>query len=577
MQNRGISQADSSANVLRRLRRPSAGVVAVALGLLAWTPAVRADVVTDWNAVAEAVAPRFGAPQQQSRVQAMVQIAVHDALNAIESRYARYAWNGRAARGASPDAAVAAASRQTLLILLAPLPDSPAKAAAIASVEAAFVASVGTEPYDASTRAGIDAGVAAANAILALRVGDHSDTPNLPYTLPPGPGVYQPTPNPEFPAVITPSFAGWAHVTPFTLRHGSQFGVEAGEIFNVTGRAYGREYEEVRQVGDARVRGALPDSEESDVARFWPGGGSNWNLTARDIVAGRGFDRWQHARLFALLNIAQADALIANQFWKYTYNFWRPVTAIRWVDDGNPATTSDPIWRPFLVTPPYPDYPCALPSATPRRRKCSASFSGPIASPSSARSLPPPCRCRHRWTRFQRRPSSASTIRCRRRWGRPRWLACMQASTSGKDARSERGRVDRLGGSSTSTNCGRSSAADADLPQPDTGTSVEAGRPRVGVPAHVVLPRSGRGARPPPLPVPGPRTGVAPTPDRPLTPGALTTRTAGAARDADPAWTHGAPRRRTPCGRRATARWRARGRSSPRHRPPERAAPRSRA
>ena len=61
--------------------------------------------------------------------------------------------------------------------------------------------------------------------------------------------------------------------------------------------------------------------------------------------------------------MGQSDALIANQVWKYTYTFWRPVTAIRWADDGNPDTESDPAWRPFLVTPPYPDYPCALPTS----------------------------------------------------------------------------------------------------------------------------------------------------------------------------------------------------------------------
>ena len=323
-----------------------------------------ADVVLDWNAVLDAVAPRFGGPQQQTRVQAMVQIAVHDALNAIEPRYARYTGVGEADPDASPDAAVAAAGREVLLALLAPLPPSDAKTQAIATVDSAFLATVGPEPYDAATYAGIGVGAAAAAEILALRTGDGSDTPHLPYTLPPGPGVYQPTPNPEFPAVITPSFAGWAYVTPFALRHGAQFEVEPGAIFDLTSRAYAREYEEVRRVGDARVRGASPDSEESDVARFWPGGGSNWNLTARLIVAGRGLDRWQHARLFALLNIAQADALIANQTWKYTYNFWRPVTAIRWADDGNPDTVSDSAWRPFLVTPPYPDYPCALPTGS---------------------------------------------------------------------------------------------------------------------------------------------------------------------------------------------------------------------
>lgn len=202
----------------------------------------------------------------------------------------------------------------------------------------------------------------AAEAILALRAHDGSATPNLPYTLGPAPGVYQPTPNPEFPAVVTPSFAGWAHVTPFALRHNAQFEVEPGAIFDLTGAEYSRDYNEVKEVGDARVRGALPDSEKSDIARFWPGGGANWNLTTRVIVDGLGMDRWQHARLFALLNIAGADGMIAAMTWKYTYNFWRPVTAIRWEDDGNSDTASDPTWRPFLATPAYPDYPCNLPS-----------------------------------------------------------------------------------------------------------------------------------------------------------------------------------------------------------------------
>jgi hypothetical protein len=345
------------------MRNPRIAGLVVCLSLV-WTATAGADVVTDWNAVAEAVAPRFGGPQQQSRAQAMVQIAVHDVLNAIDPRYASYAWTGPVAPGASPDAAVAAAARQVLLTLLTPLPDSAPKQAAITAIAAAYVATVGPGPYDASTQAGIDAGVAAADAILARRANDGSATPHLPYILPPGPGVYQPTPNPEFPSVITPSFAGWAHVTTFALRHGAQFAVDPGTIFDLTGESYTTQYNEVREIGDARVRGAQPNSEESDIARFWPGGGSNWNRTARGILEGRGLDRWQNAQVLALLNVAQADALIANQTWKYTYSFWRPVTAIRWADDGNPETASDPLWRPFIVTPPYPDFPCALPTAT---------------------------------------------------------------------------------------------------------------------------------------------------------------------------------------------------------------------
>ena len=346
------------------VRRRATWLVVLIGALLGLPGTARADVVTTWVAVTEAVAPRFGAPQQQSRAQAMVQIAVHDALNAIVPRYARYAGSGPVSPNASPDAAVAAAARHALLELLAPAPDSLLKQAAIATIEAAYTATVGSGPYDTATQEGIAIGVEAAHAILTLRVGDGSDTPHLPYTLLPGPGVYQATPNPEFPTVITPSFAGWANVTPFSLRHGAQFEVEPGAIFDLLGEAYTRDSNEVKILGDARVRGAQPNSEESNVARFWPGGGSNWNATTRVIVGSMSLDRWEHARLFALLNIATADALIANQTWKYTYNFWRPVTAIRWRDDGNPDTQTDPNWRPFLVTPPYPDYPCALPSAT---------------------------------------------------------------------------------------------------------------------------------------------------------------------------------------------------------------------
>lgn len=335
----------------------------LALAALLASPAVAAgDVVTDWTAIAASVAPRFGGPQQQTRVLAIVQIAVHDALNSIEPRYERYIGAGRTRRGASPDAAVAAASRKAMLDLLAPLPDSPLKQAAIDTIEAAYLATVGPAPHDAATAAGIAAGESAAAAILTLRTNDGSDNPHRPYTRLPGPGVYQPTPNPEFPAVITPSFEGWAEVTPFVLNHSAQFAVEPGRLFYLAGRTYARNYNEVKRLGDARVRGALPDSPESDIARFWPGGGSNWNLTARVIAGDRSLDRWEHARLFALLHMAEADALIANQTWKYTYVFWRPVTAIRWPDDGNAWTESDPAWRPFLVTPPYPDYPCALPT-----------------------------------------------------------------------------------------------------------------------------------------------------------------------------------------------------------------------
>lgn len=340
----------------RRAPRPLRWLLVSAIAI-ALSGQAHADAVTDWNATAGSIAGRFGGPQQQARAMAIVHIAVHDALNSIDRRYQAYAVVPPANPGASPNAAIAAAARGALLGLLPAVPDN---AAAIATVNNAYDAALAAIPDGAAKTQGSAAGTNAASAILALRVGDGSATPHLPYTLAPGPGVYQPTPNPEFPAAIVPSFAGWALVTPFAIRSASQFEVEPDGIFDLSSGEYAREYNEVKHVGNALVRGAAPDSDESDVARFWPGGGSNWNLTARVIVDGLGMDPWQHARLFALMNIAEADAHIANQYYKYTFNFWRPVTAIRWADDGNPHTASDPAWRPFLVTPPYPDYPSAL-------------------------------------------------------------------------------------------------------------------------------------------------------------------------------------------------------------------------
>jgi hypothetical protein len=294
----------------------------------------------------------------------MIQIAVHDALNAIDRRYETYSVVPTANANASPDAAVAAAMRRVTLTLIDPLPASADKTAAINAVNSAFDGVLGAMPYDASEIAGIAAGDAAANAILARRAGDGSATPSTPYLLAAGVGVYQPTPNPEFPAQIVPAFGLWGNVTPFAVRDALQFRAGWSELLDVTSSRYARDYNEVKSIGDALVRGAAPDSARSDIARFWPGGGSNWNLSARTIVQGLGLDRWQHARLLALLNMAENDGLITTMSAKYDYNFWRPVTAIRWANDGNPATAGSANWRPFLVTPPYPDYPCALPTAT---------------------------------------------------------------------------------------------------------------------------------------------------------------------------------------------------------------------
>lgn len=146
------------------------------------------------------------------------------------------------------------------------------------------------------------------------------------------------------------------------INSSSQFRADPSELFDLLGDVHTRDYNEVKRVGSPSSEangGRTPD--QSAIARFWPGGGANFNLVTRVVVAGRGLDVWEHARLFALLNIGQHDATVTVFDTKYTYNFWRPATAIRaGASDGNPDTAADMAWLSYQPTPPYPDYTCGL-------------------------------------------------------------------------------------------------------------------------------------------------------------------------------------------------------------------------
>lgn len=358
------SPLSSPVGAAPRRSAPRRTLLAAATLLLGLPLAQAGDAVIDWNAIASgpAVVARFGGPYQQFRAMAIVQVAVHDALNAIDPRYETYSVVPAAAAGASSDAAVAAATHDTLLGLLALTPDGAPKTAAVTLIENAYAAALAAIPDGTAETQGVAAGSAAAAAILADRAGDGSSSPHSPaYSAAPGPGVYQPTPNPVAPG--TPMFSNWSAVRPFVLDSSSQFRVTPGAIFDLSSARYASEYNQVKQQGDAFKRGAMPDSEQSDIARFWAGGGVDWNANARLILDRFDLDAWRQARALALMNLSIADATINNAESKYHYAFWRPVTAIRWADDGNPDTESDPSWRPFLTTPPYPDYPCNSTSA----------------------------------------------------------------------------------------------------------------------------------------------------------------------------------------------------------------------
>lgn len=327
---------------------------AVALGSAG---AAHADAVTDWNAIANQTTTLPG--PYKVRALAMAQIAVHDALNAIDPRYTQYSVVPAAAPNAIPEAAVAAAARDVLLAVV-----PAAQHGTINAAYASAMAGLPGCPASTGCQAGIAAGQAAAAAIIADRSLDGSQVnPHLPYTHAPGPGVYQLTPDQSTPF---PVFAGWANVRPFTIGDSAQFHAlfraPDSDLRDLTSKTYTVDYAQVKAFGEKSVRAASPNSSKSRIARFWYGsGGQDWATNTRRFVEGRGLDLWEHARLFALLGIGQADVFVSVFDNKYHYSFWRPMTAIRWLDDGNPDTEPDPNWTPYLITPPYPDYPCGTP------------------------------------------------------------------------------------------------------------------------------------------------------------------------------------------------------------------------
>jgi hypothetical protein len=328
-------------------------------------PAVRSDAVSAWNAnacdaaIAACLAPTNN-PLHESRLYAAMHVAIHDALNAIERRSRPYAFaTQQPLPQASPDATVAAAARGVLVSLLEqlPAPFSDCAAAGVASVETDYAAALATIADGPPKNRGVQLGRAAAATILAVRTGDGADTPLFDTAYPQGtaPGEYRFTPGFSF------AFApGWADVTPFALKHSSQF--RAAPPYAVTARRYIADFNEVKRLGgDGVTTPSERSAEQTEIARFWVESSPlQWNRIARTVSAAQGLDPWEQARLFGLLNMALADGYVSSFETKYHYNYWRPVTAIQTADsDGNPNTSADPTWTPLVPTPPIPDHDSA--------------------------------------------------------------------------------------------------------------------------------------------------------------------------------------------------------------------------
>jgi hypothetical protein len=326
-------------------------IALVFLGSLSVAGSALADAVTDWNlitvqTVGAAAPPRPGPSGMLDF--AKVHAAIYDAVQAIEGDFEPYAGPIPGATG-SPEAAAAKAAHDVLVSLF------PAQAGSLDTIYDDYLAS----HFLADDDPGVAVGQQAAANVIAFRAGDGS-FPN-----PPLPaffgfneiGVWRSTtsylpPPPPSGAPFAAEFL--AYMTPYAIQSSSQFRPQGPPALN-SGR-YRKDYNEVKRLGGDVNSERTP--EQTDTANFWNlNFGAQWQLAFRDIAAAHVDNISDSSRLFALITISMADAMITVWDSKRHFMLWRPVTAIQEGDnDGNKHTEGDVNWRPFINTPPYPDY-----------------------------------------------------------------------------------------------------------------------------------------------------------------------------------------------------------------------------
>jgi hypothetical protein len=314
------------------------------------------QVVLDWNQMA--FKAMGGATYQHSllasRLNAMVHLAMHDALNGVAPGYKTYALQLRDSK-ANPVAAAATAAHGVLLVSF------PDKKEMLDSALA--ISLTGITSQDALDR-GKELGKAAAAGILALRQNDGAlQDPISPLEPVTTPGKYQVVP--PFAFIFAPF---WKTMQPFGLQKTDQFRVAPQPALN--SKAYEEGYEEVKRLGDKASTART--AEQTSYAKFWYEFSEiGWNRVARTAAAKRKLDLLGTARLFALLNMALADSYTAGWDSKFHYNFWRPFTAIRSAEsDGNNTTKPNLHWEPLMPTPPVQDYPSTTAHSVTQLRRC---------------------------------------------------------------------------------------------------------------------------------------------------------------------------------------------------------------
>ena len=324
------------------------------------TPAAASapDPVLEWIGIMNgAVLTGGSSPLASTRVTALVGASMFDAVNGIHPQYRSLYVRPNAPGYASRRAAAVQAAYVILSTVY------PPQAGSLGTKRDASIAVISATENAKSVQAGVAWGQSVASSILALRSTDGLTPPPPPFVGVLGieasaaaVGVWRPTP------LLNATGAGpqFATMTPWVLTRPSQFRLPPPNA--LTSPEYTADYNEIKTMGV--YSGSPRTDDQSELVLFWASNTPlSWNRVAADLSASRGLSLTENAHLFALLNVAMADAGIACWDSKYRYVFWRPITAIRLGDtDGNASTDPDTAWVPWLDalppgTPAHPEYP----------------------------------------------------------------------------------------------------------------------------------------------------------------------------------------------------------------------------
>ena len=340
---------------MRRITRRVLVACAILVGALAAPAVAQADVIGDWNLIAQQqTIPLRPTAHGESRGMAMVEGAVYDAVNAIDGGHQPYLVDPQSI-GAQPwfsqDAAAATAAHDVLVAI------APAQQATLDGLYGTTMAGI-TDSFKAQ---GAAVGAAAAAAMLAFRQNDGFMAAfDFNAVIQPGAGNWRPVV-----AGATDPDAWVGNAKPFLIESPDQFRSEGPNA--LTSGAYTEDFNEVKELG--ALNSTKRTADETAAAVFWQFPPiALYNGVARSLAARYGLGTADQARLYAMINLAAADGAISCWNDKWYWHFWRPRAAIREADtDGNPNTIADPNWEslfapatpttPALATPPFPDHP----------------------------------------------------------------------------------------------------------------------------------------------------------------------------------------------------------------------------